>query len=63
MTISITSRIRNAMVGLTVVLCLFFTGLIFLLVYIIEDEVFLNQIKVEQAAFELVIGSSNEKQV
>ncbi len=59
MAISITSRIRNAMLGLTMVLCALFTGLIFLLVYIIEDQVFINQIKAEQVAFEQVIAKSD----
>jgi signal transduction histidine kinase len=62
MTISITSRIRNALVGLTVVMCVFFTGLIFLLVYIIEDEVLLNQVKIEQASFERVVTNGGAKQ-
>jgi len=52
MTISISSRIRNAMVGLSITLSLLFTALIFLLVYVIEDRVFANQIKVEQVKYE-----------
>lgn len=63
MAISITSRIRNAMVGLTVVVCILFTGLIFLLVFVIEDQVFVNQIKVEQAAFEHVITTADAKRI
>ncbi len=59
MAISITSRIRNAMVGLTLGLSLLFTALIFLLVYVIEDQVFVNQVKVEQAAFEQIIDDAN----
>ena len=51
MAINVTSRIRNAMVMLTVVLCALFTGLIFLLVYVIEDQVFVNQVKLAQAQF------------
>lgn len=59
MAISITSRIRNAMVGLTLGLCLLFTALIFLLVYVIEDQVFVNQVKVEQAMFEQIIEDAD----
>lgn len=59
MAISITSRIRNAMVGLTLGLSLLFTALIFLLVYVIEDQVFVNQVKVEQSAFEQIIDDGN----
>jgi len=63
MAISITSRIRNAMLGLPLVLCALFTGLIFLLVYIIEDQVFINQIKAEQVAFEHVIAEGDVKHI
>ena len=63
MAISITARIRNAMVGLTVVLCLLFSGLIFLMVYVIEDQVFENQLKVEQAIFEHVIASADPQRI
>jgi len=59
MSISITSRMRNAMVGLSVSLCVLFTGLIFLLVYVIEDQVFVNQLKIEQAEFEKFFVSAN----
>ena len=63
MAISITSRVRNAMLGLALVLCLLFTALIFLLVYIIEDQVFVNQVKVEQAAFERVIAEAEPQRI
>ena len=63
MAISITSRVRNAMVGLVVVLSLLFTGLIFMLVYIIEDQVFVNQVKVEQRAFELIIADADPQKI
>ena len=43
------------MVGLTLVLCLLFAILTILLVYIIEDQVFVNRIKAEQQAFERVL--------
>ncbi|RBP49914.1 sensor histidine kinase [Arenicella xantha] len=59
MAISIRARIRNTLIGLAIVLCLLFSGLIFLLVYVIEDQVFVNQLKTEQAAFERVIASGN----
>ncbi len=55
MAINITSRIRNAMIGLSIGLCILFTGLIFLLAYVIEDQVFLNQIKLEKARYEQVM--------
>ena len=63
MAISITSRVRNAMVALVLVLCLLFTVLIFLMVYIIEDKVFVNQMLVEQAAFERVIYDADPQQI
>lgn len=63
MSISITGRVRNAMVGLTLILCLLFTGLIFLLVYVIEDQVFVNQVKVEQVAFERIIATADPQQI
>lgn len=61
MAISIRSRVRNSMVGLTVVLCSFFTALTFMLVYIIEDQVFVNQLKIEQLEFERIINSKNQQ--
>lgn len=63
MAISIASRVRNAMAGLTLGLCLLFTGLIFMLVYIIEDQVFVNQVKVEQAAFERIAADSDPQRI
>lgn len=55
MTINITARIRNAMVGLALGLCALFAMLIFLLVYVIEDRVFVNQLKAEQESFEALV--------
>jgi signal transduction histidine kinase len=63
MAINITSRIRNAMVSLSVGLCLLFTGLIFLLIFIIEDQVFENQLKVEQAAYERLIANADSHEI
>ena len=63
MSISITKRVRNAMVGMVVVLCVLFTALIFVMVYIIEDQVFVNQVKVEQAAFEHVIADGDLQKI
>lgn len=63
MAISITSRVRNALVGLTLGLCLLFTALIFVLVYVIEDQVFVNQMKIEQAAFERIIADADPQQI
>ncbi|MFT6407441.1 MAG: signal transduction histidine kinase [Arenicella sp.] len=51
------------MVGLTLGLCLLFTGLIFLLAYVIEDELFVNQVKVEQVAFERVIANADPQKI
>jgi signal transduction histidine kinase len=59
MAISITSRVRNAMVCLTLGLCLLFTALIFLLVYVIEDQVFVNQVNIEQAMFKQIIEDAD----
>ena len=61
MAISITSRIRNALVGLTLGLCALFAMFIFMLVYVIEDQLFVNQIKVEQAVFERVIDAGDQQ--
>lgn len=51
MTVSISSRIRRALLGLSIVLCVFFSGLTLLLLYVVEDQVFIDQIRLEQAAF------------
>lgn len=59
MAISISARVRTAMVGLSLGLCLLFGGLIFLLVYVIEDQVFVNQINVERAAFAQTIAEAD----
>lgn len=63
MSISVTSRVRNAMVGLVLLLCLLFTALIFMLVYIIEDQVFVNQLKIEQRAFERVLADAQPQEI
>ncbi len=63
MAISISSRVRNAMIGLTLGLSLLFTVLIFLLVYVIEDKVFVNQIKVAQLAFENTITKGEPQKI
>lgn len=63
MAISISSRIRYAMAGLTVALAVLFTGLIFLLVYVIEDQVFINQIKLEQKSYERAIASATPQAI
>lgn len=51
MGISISARIRYAMLGLSTVLCVLFAALIFMLVYIVEDRVFTNQIQKERRAY------------
>lgn len=48
MTISIRSRIRNALVGLALLLCVGFSGIIFMIAFVIEDRMFVNQLKVQQ---------------
>lgn len=63
MAISVTSRIRNAMVSIALSMSLLFAILIFLMVYVIEDQVFVNQIKVEQRAFEKIIVDANTQQI
>jgi signal transduction histidine kinase len=63
MAINITSRIRNALVGLTLAICLLFTGIIFMLVYVIEDQIFVNQVRGEQAAFESVIALADSDRI
>ncbi len=63
MAINVTARVRNAMVSLTLVLSLMFTGLLFLLVYVIEDQLFVNQMKIEQASFENIIEHAGPKQI
>jgi len=59
MAISVTARIRDAMLGLTVGLCVLFAALIFLLVYVIEDQIFVNQLKLEQASYEQTIKAAD----
>lgn len=48
MTISIKSRIRNALVGMSLLLCVGFSAVIFMIAFVIEDQVFVNQLKVQQ---------------
>ena len=48
MSIAISKRIRNAIIALTLVLSLGFGALIFLLVYVIEDQIFVNQLRLEK---------------
>ena len=50
------------MVGLTLILCLLFAILTILLVYIIEDQVFVNQIKAEQLAFEQILLAQPQRE-
>ncbi|MCF6300370.1 MAG: HAMP domain-containing histidine kinase [Proteobacteria bacterium] len=52
MKISIAKRIKQAMIGLTLVLCLVFTVLTMLMAYVVEDQVFINLLKNEQRQFE-----------
>ncbi|MCF6225996.1 MAG: HAMP domain-containing histidine kinase [Xanthomonadales bacterium] len=52
MRISIARRTKQAIVGLTLVLCIIFMGLAMLMVYMVEDQVFANVLKSEQRQFE-----------
>lgn len=52
MSIAISKRIRNAIIGFTLVLSLVFGALIFLLVYVIEDQIFINQLRLEKQHIE-----------
>ncbi len=54
MKISIANRIKRAMIGFTLLLCLVFTALNMLMVYVIEDQVFINLLKHEKQQFEQV---------
>ena len=58
---SISARIRRALLGLTLGLCVLFTVLTFLLVYVIEDQVFMNLLKAEKQQFEDVESSDIER--
>jgi len=49
---SISSRIKRTFVGLALVLCLVFTALTFLLVYVTEDQIFINELSLEKQHFE-----------
>ncbi len=50
--ISIAQRIKRAMIGLTLMLCLVFTVLAMMMVYVVEDQVFINLLKHEQQRYE-----------
>ena len=63
MAISIRSRIQTSMVGLSLGLCALFTALIFLMVYVIEDRIFVNQVKLEQTQFRALIKSGQQQQI
>ena len=54
MKISIAQRIKRAMLGLTIGLCLVFTLLSLLLMYVVEDQVFINLLRTEQIEFESI---------
>ncbi|WP_395373368.1 sensor histidine kinase [Marinicella sp. W31] len=52
MNTSISNRIKRTFLGLALALCLVFTGLTFLLVYITEDQIFVNQLSLEKQQFQ-----------
>lgn len=54
MKISIAQRIKRSMIGLTLVLSLVFTILAMMMVYVVEDQVFINILKHEQQSYESV---------
>lgn len=49
---TISHRIKKALLGLTFGLSIIFTLLIFLLVYIVEDDIFVNLLKIENQEFQ-----------
>lgn len=51
MAINIRARFRNAMVGLSLALCLVFTLILFVIVFTTEDRVFVNQLSAEKTAY------------
>jgi len=51
MTINISTRIRRALLGLAIVLCVLFSGLTLVLVYVVEDKIFIDQLLSEQRSF------------
>jgi len=53
---SLASRIWWALVGVSVVLCFAFSCVIFFLVYVIEDTVFVNEMMVERTFFEKAVN-------
>ncbi len=52
MKISIAKRIKRSMIGLAVTLCLIFTFMAMMMVYVTEDQVFMNLLRSEQQQFE-----------
>ncbi len=58
--VSVRSRIQKALLGLAFVLCATFTVLIFLVAFVIEDQVFINQLKLEQDRFETFVSQGND---
>ncbi len=51
---TISYRIKKALLGLTLGLSILFTGLIFLLVYIVEDQIFVNLLRTENQHFQQI---------
>lgn len=60
-TISVSSRIRNAILGLALGLCLVFGGFMFLIMFIVEDEIFVKQIHAEQNDYEEFLKNRSSK--
>ncbi len=52
MKLSIARRIKRSMIGLALTLCLFFTVMVMMMVYITEDQVFINLLRSEQLLYE-----------
>ena len=55
--ISVSSRIRNAILSLALGLCLVFGGLMFFIMFIVEDEIFVKQIHAEQNEYEAFLNN------
>ena len=56
-TISIRSRIKTSLLSLSLGLSLIFGLLTFLLLYVIEDQVFINQLQAEQKFYQQLDSS------
>lgn len=58
--ISVSSRIRNAILGLAISLCVVFGGLMFMTVFIVEDAVFVKQMHAEHMNYKRALTSGSD---